>query len=352
MVTSSFVIGTCWTPTDLLSNWDALRPAWDEFVRDHPKGSIFHTSEMVRVFRSAKSHTPLALAAVNTHGEIAALLVAVRVQTLPDPLGNISSRSILYAEPLCHDAPEGIDALTALIEEHDRQMEHATLFTEVRPINSPGPERIALERCGYQYLDYLNYVVDVSQPAGVLWQKLGRDARRGVKISIRSGFTTHSINTPAGVDLLYRCLLLSYGKAGVPLAHRSLFEAALATLVPRGELKLEAVVRNDTPVAMLATLLYKDTAFAWYCGTERIRGFSPLDYLFWRELLWSHEQKYRVFDMGGAGWPAEPYGVRRYKAKFGGELVHFGRYRKVYSHWRMAMAERAYHFGRRLISPH
>lgn len=306
---------------------------------------------MVRVFRSARGHAPLALAALNSAGEIAALLVAVRVQTLPDPLGNISSRSIFYAEPLCHDDPEGIDALTALIAEHDRQMEHSTLFTEVRPLCRPGPERIALERCGYQYRDYLNYLVDVSQPAGILWQKLGRDARRGVKISVRSGFTTHSINTRKGVDMLYRCLLLSYGKAGVPLAHRSLFDAAFEALAPKGELRLEAVIRKDIPVAMLATLLYKETAFAWYCGTERLRGFSPLDYLFWRELLWSHEQNYRLFDMGGAGWPDEPYGVRRYKSKFGGELVSYGRYRKVYSHWRLAMAERAYHFGRRLISP-
>jgi CelD/BcsL family acetyltransferase involved in cellulose biosynthesis len=306
---------------------------------------------MIRVFQAARNHDPLALAALDEGGEIIALLAAVRVQTLPDPLGSVSSRSIFYAEPLCDRDPQSIDALTALITQHDRLMHHATLFTEIRPLLAPGPERVALERCGYRYLDYLNFVVDVSQPADVLWRTMLRDARRGVREFERSDFQTRSIDTPQGIDQLYQCLLASYGNANVPLAHQSLFDAAFASLHPRGELRIEAVRKDDAPIAMLATLHYKDTAFAWYCGTQRMRGFSPLDYLFWREMLWSHGHGFLTFDMGGAGWPGKPYGVRRYKAKFGGDLVHYGRYRKVYSPWRMALAERAYQFGRKFISP-
>ena len=53
----------------------------------------------------------------------------------------------------------------------------------------------------------------------------------------------------------------------------------------------------------------------------------------------------------GAGWPDVPYGVRDFKASFGGELVCYGRYRHVYSPWKMALAERVYEFGRTVISP-
>jgi CelD/BcsL family acetyltransferase involved in cellulose biosynthesis len=351
MSTPSLLAETSCEVVDLLTDWQAMEPAWDDFVRAHPKGSIFHSSQMVHVFQAAKHHSPLALAAIGAGGEIVAMLVGVRVQTLPDPLGRVSSRSILYAEPLCYDNPHSIEALAALIAEHDRQMQHTTLFTEVRPLFSPGPERIALEQCGYQFLDYLNYIVDVSQPPDVLWRAMQRDARRGVRESQREGFETRRINAPDAVDHLYSLLLMSYGNASVPLAHRSLFEAAFATLHETGRLKMEAVVKDDTPVAMLAMLLFKDTALAWYCGTQRLRGFSPLDYLIWREMLWCHEQGYTVFDMGGAGWPNEPYGVRRYKSKFGGKLVRYGRYRKIYSPWRMALAETAYQYGRKFISP-
>jgi CelD/BcsL family acetyltransferase involved in cellulose biosynthesis len=351
MVMSTISAVPRWNIADLSEDWGDFQPAWDDYVRTHPKGTIFHTSNMISVFQAAKSHEPLALAAVDADGEIMALLVAVRVQTLPDPLGRVSSRSIFYAEPLCDDDPHSIDALTALIAHHDRLMRHSTLFTEIRPLLAPGPERIALERCGYQYMDYLNFIVDVSRPADVLWRRLLRDARRGVRQFERSGFQTRPVETPRGVDQLYQCLLASYGNANVPLAHQSLFDAAFAILHPSGEIRIEAVMKDDVPIAMLATLNYRKTAFAWYCGTQRMRGFSPLDSLFWRELLWSHEHGFTTFDMGGAGWPGEPYGVRRYKAKFGGALVHYGRYRKVYSPWRMALAERAYQFGRKFISP-
>src|SRR5438105_1196257 len=101
----------CYEIVDFFNRWDALRPVWDQFVEEHPKGSIFHTSEMLRVYQSTKGHKPLALAALRSDGQIAALLTAVRVQTLPGPLGGLSSRSIYYAEPICDDTPESIDAL-------------------------------------------------------------------------------------------------------------------------------------------------------------------------------------------------------------------------------------------------
>ena len=37
------------------------------------------------------------------------------------------------------------------------------------------------------------------------------------------------------------------------------------------------------------------------------------------------ESGYRKYDFGGAGKSDEDYGVRQFKAKFGGELVNYGR---------------------------
>jgi lipid II:glycine glycyltransferase (peptidoglycan interpeptide bridge formation enzyme) len=75
-----------------------------------------------------------------------------------------------------------------------------------------------------------------------------------------------------------------------------------------------------------------------------------MDLLQWHEIAWSGEQGYSRYDFGGAGWPNVPYGVRDFKAKFGGDLVCYGRYRKVYSRWKMALAERAYAIRRSVRS--
>jgi CelD/BcsL family acetyltransferase involved in cellulose biosynthesis len=342
---------TAWKVINLLESWDQMHEAWDRFVDRHPKGSIFHLSPMIRAYQAARGHAVLPLAAVDPAGEITALLVAVRVQTLPDPFGRVSSRSIYYAEPLCDDDPGSIEALAKLIARHDMFVGGRVLFSEVRPLLAPGPERAALELCGYEFQEYLNYVVDLSPSLEELWMQMRKSARRGVRQCERRGFHIRELDTPGSIEQLYYFLKATYRNARVPVADRSLFEAAFAELHPRGMIKLIATYDGDRPVAMDSLLNYKGRSFAWYGGLERITGVSPFDYVQWYELAWAKENGYSLYDFGGAGWPNEPYGVREYKAKFGGELVCYGRYRKVYSPWKLRLAERAYQFGRTVIAP-
>jgi serine/alanine adding enzyme len=343
---------TGWHIVNLLKDWEEIQPAWDDFVERHPKGSIFHTSAMVEVFVAAKGHTPLPLAAVSSDGEILALLVAVRVQTLPHVFGSVSSRSVWYAEPLCGDTSDGLDALQSLVKEHDRQLQRRVLFAEIRPLEECGPERAVLERNGHEHLDYLNYLIDTTLPLDVLWSRVHDSAKSHVRKCERRGFELRPLIDESCVDLLYGFLRQTYGRAGVPLADRSLFEAAYKILQPRGMIQFVFVYDGQqNAVAADTLLLFKKQAFAWYGGSRRMTGVSPAAFLQWREIAWSHESGIQRYDFGGAGWPDVPYGVRDFKASFGGDLVCYGRYRKVYSRWKMALAERAYEFGRTVISP-
>jgi lipid II:glycine glycyltransferase (peptidoglycan interpeptide bridge formation enzyme) len=326
--------------------------SWDRFVYEHPKGSIFHTSSMVEVFRVTKGYDPLFLAAIDPAGEVLALLIAVRIQTLPDPLGNLSSRSIFYAEPLCRADALGVEALTELIALHDAKMCNRVLFTEVRPLWPAGLEQTALERCGYEYKGYLNFVVDLQQPLEQLWGKLTKSGRKKIRQSHERGLQIEDATSDEGVNLLYHFLQLSYEHSGVPLADKSLFTAALKILHPRDMLKISVAYHEDTPVAAGVLLLYREMVYAWYGGLERVNGVSPFDCLTWHEIEWGRHHNYRLYDFGGAGWPDEPYGVRDFKAKFGGELVNYGRYHKVYSPWKLALAEKAYEWRRRIAYRH
>ena len=116
----------------------AQAPDWDAFVAAHPKGAIFHTAAMVRTFAAARRCHPLAIAARDEDGRLAALLVAVRIDTLGSPAKRLASRSIFYAEPICRDDAVGAAALRRLLAVHDRHME-GVLFSEIRPLAPPGP---------------------------------------------------------------------------------------------------------------------------------------------------------------------------------------------------------------------
>lgn len=336
---------------NLMTDWRRLQPAWDDFVDGHSKGGIFHTSDMVRVFETAKGYSPLPLAAIGPDGEIRAMLVAVRVQTLPSPFGGVSSRSIWFSEPLCRDDSASIDALCKLIELHDRVMCRKTLFAEVRPLYAPGPENIALEQCGYAHLEYLNYIVDLTKSKEELWSRVRPKARTSIRKCERQGFNIRHESGDHAIDRLCHFLKLTFQRAQVPLPDRSLFEAARDVLEPKGRIKFVAAYDGDEPVGMDAMLVFKDRVFGWYGGSLLMKGVSPFEYMQWNEIAWGTESDCKIYDFGGAGWPNEPYGVRDFKARFGGELVCYGRYRKVYAPRLLSLAERAFSLSRSLLSP-
>jgi lipid II:glycine glycyltransferase (peptidoglycan interpeptide bridge formation enzyme) len=110
------------------------------------------------------------------------------------------------------------------------------------------------------------------------------------------------------------------------LADISLFYQAYETLVPRGMAKFMLAYVGNEPAAVSIDLLYKDVIYGWFGGMDRkFMAHVPNEMLMWNILKWGCNHGYRVYDFGGAGKPDEQYGVRDFKAKFGGDLVCFGR---------------------------
>jgi serine/alanine adding enzyme len=280
-----------------------------------------------------------------------ALLVAVRVQTLPDPLGRLSSRSILFAEPLCRDNAQGAEALTQLIAEHDAEMRGRVLFTEVRALHPPKAEKAALTRCGYVHEDYLNFIIDLHRSGDELWQSLSNTCRANIRRGQKHGVEIEEVTTKEGVDILYQLLKVSFVRAQVPLADKSLFAQAFKVLQPRDMLRIFVAYYEARPIGASVVLLYKNTVYEWYWGIQITKSVYPAESVTWHRIKWGQEHGYALYDFGGAGWPNKPYGVRDFKAKFGGRMVNFGRYRKIYSHWKFALAERGYELSRMVMNP-
>jgi serine/alanine adding enzyme len=57
-----------------------------------------------------------------------------------------------------------------------------------------------------------------------------------------------------------------------------------------------------------------------------------------------------TLDFGGAGRPDEPYGVRDFKAKYGGQLVDFGRDVWSSAPVRLRLSRGGYSLARRFLS--
>ena len=68
--------------------------------------------------------------------------------------------------------------------------------------------------------------------------------------------------------------------------------------------------------------------YEWFvCGMDtQYKAFSPSVMATWAAMEYAHTHQLPRFDIMGAGEPGVPYGVRDFKAEFGGKLVEYGRF--------------------------
>ena len=211
----------------------------------------------------------------------------------------------------------------------------------------PGAEKEALLANGYEHHDYINYVIDLAPGVDSLWKGLNKKLRQKIRSTHRKGLVIRDDNTIAGIHRLYELLRASYHRARIPLPDRSLFLNALASL-PRECVRVRTAFVGQRPVASIISLAFGDRVFSWYGGTVRLQGFSPFACIVWDDIAWACEQGYRYYDFGGAGWPEEDYGPRKFKSQFGGSEMRYGRYTLAYSKMRLRLAEIGFDLSRRL----
>ncbi len=280
-----------------------------------------------------------------------ALLLPVQITLKGGLLHRLTTRAVAYSSVLCEPTLAGKQALADLLRTYAQEMGRASLFTELRNLSDLSDLQPILTGHGFVYEEHLNYLIDLDRSPEEVMQSFGRRTRKKIRRELRRGkVIVEEINHPGQISIWYELLAETYAQAQVPLADRSLFDAAFEVLHPKGMVKFLLTRVDDAYVAASAELTYKDVIYGWYGGTDRAYSqYLPTELLMWHILRWGVENGYRVYDFGGAGKPDEEYGVRDFKAKFGGELVCYGRNTCVHSPYLLAISTCGYEIYRRFL---
>jgi serine/alanine adding enzyme len=325
---------------------------WSGFVAEHPAGNIFHTPEMFRVFERARGYHPSLWAAIGSDDRVLALLLPVKVTVMNGLFSRMTARSILYGGVLCEASPEGQTAVRRLLAEYNRGGGQGSLFTEVRNLADTEIFQPILQGYGYTYEAYENFLIDLDLPAEEVWRSIKKSARKKIRRALdKDQLTVEEVREREQIGTWYSLLKKTYHRVGVPLADISLFQAAFDILHPKGLIQFLLGRVDDTYVAASVALLYKNVIYGWYRGFDRrYSSYLPNDLMVWNVLEWGTANGYRLFDFGGAGKPGQDYSPRRFKAKFGGELVEFGRNTHVHSKLRLQLSQVGYRLYRQFLS--
>ena len=323
---------------------------WRSFVAMHPDGQIFHTPEMFEVFRRSRGHTPSLWATVDERGEPHALLLPVEVTVWGGPLRRLTTRAVVYGGALCDAGPLGAAALDVLLLGYRRTMRGRALFTELRNSADTSPFAAPLRDHGFVHEPHLNFLVDLERPLSEIEHSIRSSARRNIRRARQTGVEVEDVTDSTRLAAAHAVLAAVYRRIQVPLPDLSLFSSAFDILHPRGSMKVLIARAQRADIGVLTLLFDRTTVLYWYTGVLReYSSHRANDLLVWRALELGHEAGCCVLDFGGAGKPDEPYGVRDFKAKFGGQLVDFGRDILVHAPRTLRASEAGYRVMRRFL---
>ena len=207
---------------------------------------------------------------------------------------------------------------------------NAPIYIETRNFNDYSKWRGAFEAAGFAYQSHLNFHVDTSS-VEVVEANLGKNRKRDIKTSFRDGAVIIDQPTISQIREYYAILENLYrSKVKTPLFPLSFFEALYHH--SNGRFLLVGLPKEDGSTEIIGGTVCVEYAekcvYEWFVSGRdgEWKSIFPSSVATYAGIRYAAEHGCARFDMMGAGTPDEAYGVRDFKARFGGNEVEHGRF--------------------------
>ncbi len=239
----------------------------------------------------------------------------------------LSRRAIINGGPyLSDDITE--DEVKELLEKCRKGLKGKAIYIETRNFSDYSRFRMVFDECGFVYEPHYDFIVN-TETVEIAEENLGKSRKRDIKTSLRDGALIIENPTKEQVKAFYGVLNDLYiTKVKTPLFPMEFFLKLFRT----GFSKFLLVEYRGEIIGGTVCVFDDDTVYEWFaCGKDGVfKNIFPSTMATWAGIRFAAQTGRRRFDMMGAGAPGDKgYGVRDFKAKFGGELVEYGRFKCV-----------------------
>lgn len=220
------------------------------------------------------------------------------------------------------------DVLLCFIKYVKDEFSKKAIYLEIRNLNSYKEHIDLFKKAGFRYHKHLNFHLDLTDTQKVE-KNLSNNIRRQIKHTKKNNVTCELTSNEHEIHELYNILAELYRKKiKLPLFPYDFF----SELLKLSEAKFFIVKYNNKVAGgIICVFLEKKTVYEWYiCGKDfSDENIFPTAFATWSAIEYGIRNGFNRFDFMGAGKPGEKYGVRDFKAKFGGHLVENGRFLAV-----------------------
>lgn len=301
--------------------------AWAGLVKSSSVSTWFQTQDAFEFFESLSFLEAFALG-IDNDGKLKGVVVGFIQKDGGKLKRFFSRRAIINGGPLLADDITD-EELSALLLATQKQLQHKAIYIESRNFNNYSKWKNTFEKNGFQYEPHLNFHLDTTS-LETAQSNLGSHRKKYIRLSLRDGAYLLENPTIEQIRTYYEILENLYKtKVKTPLFPFEFFEKLYQKNGKFLLVGLEDKIIGGTVCVCLAG----KAVYEWFvCGNDHFRkNIRPSSLATWFGIEYSANNCYPRFDFMGAGKPNEEYGVRDFKAEFGGQLVEFGRFKHICS---------------------
>ena len=307
----------------LLTYPEIDRSDWQALIDHSPYATWFQTKEAYEFYAANPTEmTPFAYS-VKRDEKLRALCVGYITQEQNALRQLFTRRAIIIGGPVIADdaTQQDVKHLLCAIK---TGLQSQAIYIETRNFHDYSSWKDVFFECGFDYIPHLNFHVDCTKEN--ILESMSESRRRQIKKALKNGVEIVEATSDEHVQDFYLILEgLYHKKVKTPLFPLSFF----MTFYHQHSGKYLLVKYNDKIIGgIMCPILERNTIYEWFvCGLDDMyKNLYPSVMATYAAIEFANQHNILLFDFMGAGKPDEAYGVRDFKARFGGEQVEYGRF--------------------------
>ena len=283
---------------------------WDEFIFNHPKGTIYHHSSWARVLQERYETNPIYYVIENEEGKITSIAPFFLTTS---PLGG-KRLVCLPCSEYCYPIADQENEMSALLMKAREEVKNNNVsYVEIRGFGSEGnTDSFSLKKHAY----YLNHVTTLDGSAESLKAKLSRDTRYHINRGNRSNVTIRLAEKEADLIQFHRLTTNMRRRINLlPWPYR-FFKSIYENIILPGYGYLLVAEVNEQIVSGGIFFCYKNRVINKFNASNPDYIQLRTNYVvMWRAIEMAFEAKYKYFDFGVTN--PENTGLLKFKSHWG-----------------------------------
>ena len=306
----------------ILNGQEIITDKWEQLYKSSSFATYFQSPACYCFYKELSFLTPFAYA-VEDNGEFKALVCGYLIAEEGFVKRFFSRRAIIPGGVLLtNDISE--EALELLLSELRTDLQRKTIYIELRNLHDYSAYKYTYQKAGFEYQSHLNYQLSIDNGVDV-FSNFSENRKRQIKQSLAEGIVCEETDRIEDLRAFYSILQHTYSKKlKLPLFPFEFFE----TIVSKAYGSLLVVKSEDKILGGILCVGDGNVLYEWFvCGDDgELPKVYPSVMATRAGIEYAVNNGYRMFDFMGAGKPDRKYGVRDFKARFGGKLVEHGRF--------------------------